>query len=200
MLTPGESHDVPFKVGFTAANLVCPQEAKVIVAVEVKDKNGPLRGVMGHAKTPEVEFTIPAGTYSGLAVGGAPFNSSQDNTLTVMLTPEAPDDHLHQFEVLATYAGGLPSGCQGTGAPPSSTDAKVHEVHIMAEGGTSGGDPMSGMDHDSSTKEDPAVADAEGGRPASPPAPEETNSVPAFDVAGLLLVALLAAVLVARRR
>jgi MYXO-CTERM domain-containing protein len=126
----GDSHDVPFEVSLTLRGVVCTSASQVRIPLSVKDKPSPLDGVRATPTPAEVVFDVPAGQYTSNA-----FSKSVESVLAVSVAASAPAAHEHSFEVLAAFAGGVPSGCQGTGTAPA---AEARAAHAIVTGGGAG--------------------------------------------------------------
>lgn len=125
----GASHETPFDVTLTLRGVVCTSAASVQVPVSVKDKPSPLAGVKGTPEPAALLFDVPAGSYSSNA-----YSKKLLGTLRVSVAESAPSNHEHAFELTASYASGVPSGCQGAGSM-AATDAAGS--HAITTGGSS---------------------------------------------------------------
>lgn len=119
----GGSHDVPFEVTLTLRGVVCTSASQVRVPIMVTDKPSPLAGVRATPEPAEFVFDVPAGQYSSAA-----FSKTASGTLAIMVSSDAMASHEHTFEVIASYPGGTPSGCQGTGAAPAAEGKGEHAI------------------------------------------------------------------------
>lgn len=133
----GGSHDVPFDVVLTLRGVLCTSASQIRVPISVKDKPSPLAGVRGVPEPTEMVFDVPAGQYSSQA-----FSKSAAGTLAISVASDAMASHEHTFEVVASYAGGTLSGCQGTGAAPAAEGRGSHA--IMTGSARGGGSASSG--------------------------------------------------------
>lgn len=127
----GSSHSLPFSVTLTLSGIVCASASQAKVPVTVQDKPSPLAGVKGTSKPAELSFEVPAGSYAS-----SPYSKTLDGELDISVASDAMADHEHTFAVTASYAGGTPAGCQGTGSI-AATDATAE--HMIMTGKGSGG-------------------------------------------------------------
>ena len=151
----GGSHEVPFEVSLTLRGVVCASASQVKVPLTVKDKPSPLAGVSATADPTELVFDVPSGQYTS-----TPFTQTAESVLTIDVASSAPASHQHAFEVVAAFAGGVPSGCQGTGTAPASEARATHAIvtgsappaatppHQMGDGSTMGGGAMNETKND----------------------------------------------------
>ena len=154
----GSSHDVGFDVTLTLRNLVCASTATVRIPLSVKDQPSPLAGVKGTPTPAELVFDVPPGSYSS-----SPYSKTASANLRVAVDASGPAEHEHAFVVTATYAGGLPTGCQGAGQLPAADASGTHAIVTgKAAGATNGpthqmgdGTTMGGAEHAGSSQETP---------------------------------------------
>ena len=119
----GDGHDVPFSVTLTLRGLVCASAAKLVVPLTVKDLPSPLAGVKATPEPAELAFDIPVGSY-----GTSAYEKTQKATLLIRVAEDVPGEHAHTFEVGATYAGGVPSGCQAAGSMGAADALASHTI------------------------------------------------------------------------
>lgn len=146
----GSTHEVPFTVTFTLSGVVCASPAQAKVPITVADKPSPLAGVEGTPRPAELVFEIPAGSYASSA-----YSKEATAGLAVRVASDAPSGHEHALVLTASYAGGVPAGCQGTGVIPATEATGEHKImtrgpmggstvptHQMTDGSTMQGDAM----------------------------------------------------------
>lgn len=148
----GAQHDVPLEVTLTMGGIVCTSAARVTVPLTVTDRPSPLAGVSAAPNPAELVFEVPAGTYTS-----SPFTKTLSAALRVSVANSAPAEHEHRFVVTASYAGGVPSGCQATGSIPAADASGEHAIVTGKSGtGSTGATPthqmpdgasMSGAEH-----------------------------------------------------
>lgn len=147
----GSTHVVPFTVTFALSNVVCASASQVKVPVTIQDEPSPLAGVKGAPKPDELAFNIPAGSYAS-----AQYSKDASGDLAVSVASDASGGHEHTFVLTASYAGGMPAGCQGTGSLPATVASGEHMImtgasasgatyptHQMSDGSSMQGDQMS---------------------------------------------------------
>ena len=175
----GGQHDVPLEVTLTMSGMVCTSTASVTVPLTVKDRPSTLAGVTAVPTPAELTFEVPAGTYTS-----SPFTETQSATLRVSVAQSAPAEHDHTFVVTATYAGGVPGGCQSTGSIAAADASGEHSIVTgNAEGGSAGTTPTHQMSDGASMS---GAEHAAGGGTNDTPGPALV-----VVLGGVLLVALL---------
>lgn len=174
----GSTHEVPFTVTFTLSGVVCTSAAQARIPIAIMDKPSPLAGVKATPKPAEMVFDIPAGSYAS-----TPYTKDAMGDLAVSVASDASADHEHAFVLTASYAGGLPAGCQGTGSL-AATDASGEHTIMTGAAATGGTDPTHQMSDGSSMQGD---------------AMSSEKPTPGFGPA-LVAAGILAAAALARRR
>lgn len=147
----GSSHSLPFSVKLTLSGMVCASATQVSVPITVQDKPSPLAGVKGAPSPAELVFAIPAGSYAS-----TDYAKTLNGALDISVASDAMPDHEHTFGVTASYAGGLPPGCQGTGSIAATSSSAEHMImtgrgsaapsgptHQMSDGSDMQGEAMS---------------------------------------------------------
>lgn len=122
----GGSHEFPFQVTLSLANLACTQATTAIVALSIKDLPSPLNGVKGTVPV-TLTFDVPQGNYAAGAPGLSPYEETMDAQLSINVSATALADHQHTFEVTASFDGTV-TGCQGLGAVPAAEGTGEHQI------------------------------------------------------------------------
>lgn len=128
----GGEKSVTFQVSIQFQGVVCPQASTAVVALSFVEDGGPLGGLALQLSESELTFDLEASVLPFGGQGPPP----QDVMLTATASDTvAPNTH-HGLNVTATYAGGVPAGCQSGAAVPE--DSETADLAFMTGAGAGG--------------------------------------------------------------
>ena len=155
-LVPGEARQVEVAIQADLSNMVCTTPGEIVVQLSASGAVMLTATTVGDVAVP---FAIgPVGSSPAGTPPGFPSQGTATTNITIAAPRTVSADATEPITITASYAGGLPAGCQAAQPAPPTQASDVHQASVNASlpaaTGTSG--PAVVADAEGPPKEAPA--------------------------------------------
>lgn len=126
----GSEHAMSFGIDVAVGNIVCSSAATFVVTLAVSDEPSAMTGITHSVEPSSMTFDVAAGFY-GKTIQ-PPFTGHQDAVLSITVANSTVEKHEHSLNVTASYAGGVPTNCQGAMSIPKTEGSAMHAMRTGA--------------------------------------------------------------------